>query len=432
MLQTEKILAIVKRLEPKLIEERRHFHIHAEVSCKEYETAAYIISEMKKLGLSPVWVREPVSAYFVFDTQKPGKTIAFRADIDALPFQENEYNLKQKKLAVSQNPGACHACGHDGHTAMLLAVARAIVECKDDLCGKFIFFFESGEEKGSSLDTSTPFVNVLKTLLPDVIWGIHLCSFMDCGKISVQAGARMATSGHYEIKIIGNGGHGSTPHLAVNPLYPAAEIAANIQKNIPSIIPSGEIATIAVTCIQGGDVWNVIPDTALIKGTFRCCTQNVYDHISGQIISIVESACKSGGCTYEYIHAPGSDEFKPVVNDATISAIAEKSLDTILPGARMDEPIWMASESFNQYLQQWPGVFAFLGVENEEKGVGAGHHNQEFDIDEDVLYKGAAASVTFAIEYLKNLSLKGGRKMTYKDYLIKVDSKETLNRQYGE
>ena len=400
MLQKEKILDIVKRLEPKLIEERRHFHIHAEVSCKEYETAAYIISEMKKLRLSPVWVREPVSAYFVFDTQKPGKTVAFRADIDALPFQENEYNLKQKKIAVSQNPGACHACGHDGHTAMLLAVARAIVECKDDLCGKFIFFFESGEEKGSALDTSTPFVNVLKALQPDVIWGIHLCSFMDCGKISVQAGARMATSGHYEIKIIGNGGHGSTPHLAVNPLYPAAEIAANIQKNIPNMIPAGEIATIAVTCIQGGEVWNVIPDTALIKGTFRCCTQSVYNHISDQIISIVETACSSGGCTYEYIHAPGSDEFKPVVNDATISAIAEKSLDTILPGARIDEPIWMASESFGKYQKVLPGLFAFVGIRNEELGCGAGHHHAKFDMDENALALGVALTLQFVSDFV--------------------------------
>ena len=402
MLQREKIFEIVKKLEPKLIEERRRFHINAELSCKEYETAAYIISEMAKLGLSPVWVREPVSAYFIFDTQKPGKTVAFRADIDALALQEDEYNLKQKKIAVSKNPGVCHACGHDGHTAMLLTVARAIVECRNDLCGKFIFFFESGEEKGASHDTSTPFVNVLKELLPDVIWGIHLCSFMDCGKISVQAGARMATSGRFEIRITGNGGHGSTPYLAVNPLYPAAEIASNIQKNIPNSIPDGEIATIAVTSIQGGETWNVIPDTALIKGTFRCCTQTVYDHMSKQIISIVETACKSGGCTYEYIHTPGSDEFKPVVNDAAISAIAEKSLDTILPGARIEEPVWMASESFGKYQKVLPGLFTFVGIRNEELGCGAVHHNAKFDMDENALALGVALTLQFVSDFICN------------------------------
>ena len=216
-------------METKLIEERRKFHINPEISCKEFETAEYIVAEMSKLGLFPVWVREPVSAYFIFDTEKPGKTLAFRADIDALAIQEDEYNLKQKKSAVSKNPGVCHACGHDGHAAMLLTIARAIVACKDYLCGKFLFFFESGEEKGATHDTSTPFVNILKEIAPDAIWGMHLCSFMDCGKISVQQGARMATSGRFEIKIIGRGGHGSTPHLAINPLNAAVEIASKIQ-----------------------------------------------------------------------------------------------------------------------------------------------------------------------------------------------------------
>ena len=387
-------------MEPKLIEERRRFHENAELSCVEYETAKYIIEEMAKLGLSPVWVREPVSAYFIFDTQKPGKTVALRADIDALPLQEDEYNTKQRKTVVSKNPGVCHACGHDGHTAILLTVARAIVECKNDLCGKFIFFFDSGEEKGASYDTSTPFVNVLKELLPDVIWGIHLCSFMDCGKISVQAGARMTASGRFEIKIKGSGGHGSTPHLAVNPLYPAAEIASNIQKNIPNSIADGEVATIAVTSIQGGSRWNVIPDTALLKGTFRCCAQNVYDHISKQIISIVETSCKAGGCTYEYIHVPGSDEFKPVINDAVISAIAEKSLDTILPGARVDEPMWMASESFGKYQKVVPGLFAFVGIRNEELGCCAGHHNAKFDMDENALVLGTALTLQFVSDFV--------------------------------
>ena len=400
MLQTEKILELVKEMEPKLIEERRRFHENAELSCVEYKTAEYIISEMTKLGLSPVWVREPVSAYFEFDTGRPGKTLAFRADIDALPLQEDEYNLTQKKVAVSKNPGVCHACGHDGHTAMLLTVARAIVSCKEDLCGKFIFFFESGEEKGASHDTSTPFVNILKQIRPDAIWGIHLCSFMECGKISVQAGPRMATSGRFEIKIEGRGGHGSTPYLAVNPLYPASEIASNIQKTIPPSIPKDEVATIAVTSIQGGETWNVIPDTAVVKGTFRCCSQTVFDLIAGQIDAIVETASKDGGCTFEYFHAPDGNEFKPVVNHPEISVIAEKSLDKILPGARAEEPLWMASESFGKYQKVLPGLFAFVGIGNKELGCGAAHHNAKFDIDERALALGVATTLQFASDFV--------------------------------
>ena len=400
MLESGKILEVVKQHEPKLIEERRRFHINAERSCEEYETAEYIISEMRNLGLSPVWVREPVSAYFVFDTQKPGKTVAFRADIDALPLQEDDHNLKQKKTVVSQNHGVCHACGHDGHAAMLLTIARAIVECKIDLCGKFVFFFESGEEKGAAHDTSTPFVGVLKKLLPDAIWGMHLCSFMDCGKISVQAGARMATSGRFEIKVKGRGGHGSTPHLAINPLYPVAEIVSKIQRDIPKSFPDGEIATIAVTSVQGGETWNVIPDTTVIKGTFRCCSQDVYRLISEKIASAVEDSCKVHGCTFEYIHCPGSDEFKPVVNDETISAIAERSLDKIIPGARIDEPVWMASESFGKYQKIVPGLFAFVGIRNEELGCGAGHHNAKFDMDERALALGVLLTLQFVSDFV--------------------------------
>jgi len=400
MLESEKILEVVKKLEPKLIEERRRFHVNAELSCEEYQTAEYIVAEMGKFGLTPIWVRSPVSAYFVFDTQKPGRTIAFRADIDALALQEDEFNLKQKKNVVSRNRGICHACGHDGHAAMLLTIARAIVECKEDLCGKCVFFFESGEEKGASHDTSTPFADIVKEMLPDVIWGMHLCSFMDCGKISVQAGPRMATSGRFEIKIIGKGGHGSTPHLAVNPLYPAAEIASAIQKDIPRSIPDGEIATIAVTSVQGGETWNVIPDTVVIKGTFRCCSQDVYCLLSERIISFVDASCKEGGCTYEYIHIPGSDEFKPVVNDKTISLIAERSLDKILPGARIEEPVWMASESFGKYQKIVPGLFAFVGIRNEAIGCGAGHHNAKFDMDERALALGVSLTLQFVSDFV--------------------------------
>ena len=400
MLKTEKIIETVKKLEPKLIEERRMLHINAELSCIEYETASYIVSEMALLGLDPIWVREPVSAYFVFDTKKRGKTVAFRADIDALAVCEDEYNLNQKKLVVSKNQGVCHACGHDGHTAMLLTIARAIVACKEDLCGKFIFFFESGEEKGAMRDTSTPFVNILKEIKPDVIWGMHLCSFVDCGKISVQAGARMAASGRFEIEIKGRGGHGSTPHLAINPLNAAAEIAFKIQRTIPKSLPADEVATIAVTGIQGGSAWNIIPDTCMLTGTFRCCSQDVYDLITDKIITIVEASCKEAGCTYSYIHRPGSDEFKPVVNDATISKVAERALDKILPGARASVPVWMASESFGKYQKIIPGVFAFVGVRNETLGSGADHHNAKFDIDERALSLGVFATLQFVSDFV--------------------------------
>ena len=399
MLESQKITEAVKKAEPKLIEERRRFHINAELPCEEFETVKYILEQMAELGLEPVWVREPVSPYFVLDTGKPGKTIVFRADTDALPMQEDECNLKQKKVAVSKNPGVCHACGHDGHTAMLLTVARILAEYKDDLCGKFIFFFESGEEKGYKFCTAIPFAKILEEIKPDAVWGIHLCSFMECGQISVQAGARMASSGRFEILIKGKGGHGSTPHLAINPLYAATNIVDKLQNIIPQFV-TDEVATLAVTNIQGGNGWNIIPDTCVIKGTYRCCSEGVYNLISEHILSIVDDACSLMGCTVEYMHKPGEDEFKPVINDAKLSAVAEKALDKILPGARVEEPVWMASESFGKYQKVAPGIFAFVGVKNDELGSGAEHHNSKFDIDEGALSLGVCATLQFVADFI--------------------------------
>lgn len=397
-MQTEKILETVKNLEEKLIAERRYFHINAEPSGEEYETAAYIVAEMQKLGLEPLWAREKVSPYFIFDTKKPGKALAFRADIDALLVQEDECNLRQKKVAVSKNDGVCHACAHDGHTAILLAVARAIVENSDEFCGKFIFFFESAEEDG--IGTSIEFSEILKELKPDGIWGIHLCSFMDCGKISVQAGPRMAASGKYIIEIKGRGGHGSTPHKSINPLNAAAEIVCKLQSIIPTKLPVGEVATLAVTEIRGGETWNIIPDTCIISGNYRCCSQQVYDMICRQIRLICDSVCAANECTPEYIAIPENKTVVLVNNDPAVSAVAEAALDKILPGSRVDEPVWMASEPFGRYQDIVPGVFAFVGVRNEDFGSGAAHHNAKFDIDEKSLAQSVAATLQFASDFV--------------------------------
>ena len=140
-------------------------------------------------------------------------------------------------------------------------------------------------------------------------------------------------------------------------------------------------------------------------GTYRCCSYEVYRYISEQITEIVETSCKDSGCTYEYIHTPGSDEFKPVVNDKTIAAIAEKSLDQILPGVRVEQPLWMASESFGKYQKVVPGMFAFVGVRNEELGCGAGHHNAKFDIDERALSLGVMLTLQFISDFACGTSM---------------------------
>lgn len=403
-MKTDKIVRAVKALETKIIEDRRRFHIDAEVGGNEYRTMGYILSEMTALGLEPIWVNEGLSAIFEFDTGKSGKTLVLRADIDALAMQEDEFNLKQKKVVVSKNDGACHACGHDGHAAMLISVAKIIVENKDGFSGKFVFFFESDEEGSGKFDCSSAFVNYLKAKNPDAIWGIHLVGFMEKGKISVQAGPRMAVPGMFKVKIIGRGGHGSCPQQAINPISAAAELVCKLQSIISTAVPADEIATLAVTSVQGGDIWNVIPDSCMVMGNFRCCSQSVYNIFADQIPVVVEGICAANQCKAEYIRIPQKcDKVHPVWNDEKLSGIAEKALDKLFPHSRVSESVWMASESFGMYQDVVPGVFAFIGVKNEDLGSGAAHHNAKYDIDESALLYGVALTVQFASDFMNDV-----------------------------
>ncbi len=403
MMTNEKIIEAVKELENKIIEDRRRFHIDAEIGGNEYRTMKYVLSEMTALGLEHRWVNEGLSAIFEFDTGKPGKTLALRADIDALPMQEDEFNLKRKKAVVSKNDGACHACGHDGHCAMLISAAKIIVENKDDFRGKFVFFFESDEEGSGDFDCTSVFEKYLEEKKPDAIWGIHLAGMMECGKISVQAGPRMASPGMFKIKIVGRGGHGSCPQQAINPINAAAELACKLQTIIPTTIPADEVATFAVTSIQGGDMWNIIPDTCTVMGNFRCCSQRVYDIFAQQIPLITDAVCTANQCKAEYIRMPKKgDTVRPVWNDEYVSGIAEKALDEILPEARVSEPVWMGAEPFGLYQKVVPGVFAFVGVANEEMGCGAAHHNGKYDMDESALAYGVMLTIKFASDFVND------------------------------
>ena len=396
MLETKAIHDIVAALEPKLVEERRHFHVHAEISGQEVETAAYVAAEMSKLGMEPRWLKEPVAAWYLLDTGRPGKTLALRADMDALAMPEEDCNLKGPKAAVSQNEGACHACGHDGHTAMLLSVARALAENKDKLNGRVIFIFESGEEASPS---SYPlFVEMLKAEKPDAIWGMHVYAFMDSGTISAQAGPRMASAGSFNIKIIGRGGHGSRPDQSINPVVTASEIVAKLNSVIPLDIPADEAGVLAVTSIQGGETWNIIPDTCTIRGNIRYFSIQNYERIVQGIRRVVDGLCAANNCRAEYVSMP--EKGHPVVNDPAVSKMAAAAIEKVWPGSLVEEPAWMASETFGAYQEVVPGVFVFLGTRNEELGSGAAHHNVKFDLDERTLSLGVGATLQFVSDFL--------------------------------
>ena len=395
MRQENEIMRLAHGQEKLLRRDRRRFHAWPERSGEETKTAQIICEEMAKLGMEPLWAENSLSAFYLLDTGRPGKTLVLRADIDGLPMPEDENNLAGKKVCVSQRPGFCHGCGHDAHAAMLLSAARILAAKKEELRGKIWFLFESGEETCTFYG---PVLRTLQTLGADALWGVHVTAFMPTGTVSVQAGPRMSGHGPFHIRIHGHGGHGSRPDQAVNPVVAAAEIACKLQSVVPLQLSPYDAGVLTVSSVRGGEAWNVIPDSCDILGGLRYFTEDVYEKMNSQMQRIVEGVCLANNCRAEYLQRP---VLRPaVVNDAALSALAEQAVEKVLPGALVEQEPWMASESFAWYQQSVPGVFAFVGMKNETVGSGALHHNEKFDVDEACMPLGVAATVQFACDFL--------------------------------
>ena len=398
MLHEETIRRLVQAQYEQMVADRRHFHAWPERSGEERETAAYIEKEMAALGMTPLWTAgEAPSAFYLLDTGKPGKTLVLRADMDGLPMPEEEENLAGKKVCVSRRPGFCHGCGHDAHTAMLLAAARVLAEKKEELRGKIWFLFESGEEVCSPVFFQ-PVRETMRTLGADALWGVHVTAFMPTGTVSVQSGPRMSGHGPFHIRIHGKGGHGSRPDQAVNPVIAAAEIACKLQSVVPLQVSPFDAGVLTVSSVRGGEAWNVIPDSCEIQGGLRYFTQEAYEKMNGQLHKIVEGVCLANDCRAEFLTEP---VLRPAVNnDPALSALAERAVEKVCLGAVVDQEPWMASESFAWYQAEVPGVFAFVGMQNAEVGSGALHHNGKFDVDEACMIYGVSATVQFAVDFL--------------------------------
>ncbi len=375
-----------------VIEMRREMHKRAEVAPNCVRAGAFIREQLDSMGIP--W--EPVEHHGCFATLasgKPGPHIGLRADFDALPMPEDECNLSQKRIVMSDTPDkTCHGCGHDAHTAMLLGAAKIISQNLDKLDGIVYLAFEDGEENG----TGWPGMEkVLKTKQIDTFWGIHVWSGMDSGTICVQAGPRMAGAAMVDVTFVGKGGHGSRPDQSINPVFCAANALNNLAVAFANQIDANETVTLGVTSIQGGDVGNVIPDKAHMIGSFRFFSETEGRKAVRILKEVSEYTAAMHHCTVE--RGPWSDMVgSPVRNDEYYSAVAEAALPAVLgEGVVIRHEPWYASESFGRYLERSPGVFAHLGINNPEKGTGAAHHNSKFDVDEDVLDIGVKATLGY-------------------------------------
>lgn len=396
-LENKLILDSVKGLKDYQVKTRRYLHETPELSGEEYETSKYLKAECEKLGLE-IHDVEGTGFYAILDTGKEGKTIGLRADIDGLPVLENELNLKNKRVCRSKNEGVFHACGHDGHMTILLSTAKILTENKDKLKGKVIFIFEEGEETGSGIDAM---VEALKKENIDAIYGNHLFSALDTGKICISEGPRMAGAAVVDFTVRGKGGHGSRPDLSISPIFGAANVLTNLASAWANQLDVTKTVILGLGSINGGSAGNVIPDEVRVTGTFR-----YFDLEEGA--KAVELMKRLGSLTAEahnckFIANRIEEAVSPVMNDPELSKFAEKEFAGMLGDSFLASgTTWFASESFAKYIKVCPILFALVGTRNEELGTGAEHHSEHFDIDEESLYYGTCAMVKMASAFLND------------------------------
>ena len=372
---------------------RRHLHQHPELSFHEFETTDYIVEYLKELGYEVMRPLETGCVAVLEGGRTSDRVIALRADIDALPILEDG---EAKKEFISKNEGVAHCCGHDIHTANLLGTAHILSELKDEISGKVVLIFQAGEERipgGGRLLCET---GLLQELGVQEIYGLHTYPFLDAGQIGVRPGPFMARPDEFDIVVKGKGGHAAIPHAAIDPVVVAAQIVVNIQTIVSRNIDPTEPAVVTVGRLSGGTIHNVIPDTAIIKGTVRTFRDETADYISGRLKAIVEHTAMAAGATGEFAFNQG---YPAVINtdwaveNVRINAIRHLGTESVVD---LPKPS-MAGEDFAFYLKQFPGAFFFLGSGSDEIDARYPWHHPRYNVDEKCMLTGSTLLASLAL-----------------------------------
>jgi len=393
MMNPELAWSLARSVHPFAVEARRHLHQHPELSYQEKETSAYVAARLREMDVP---FTEGVGGYgikAVIGGGKPGKTIALRADMDALPIQE-ETGLP----FASQTPGVMHACGHDVHTASLLATARALKQIEADLPGRVVLIFQPGEEVnpgGASLMIRD---GVLENPRVDAIFGVHVHPQSEAGTVGLAAGPMLAAPDEFDVTIVGKGGHGAYPHLTVDPVLAAAQCITLLQQIVARNVSPFQQAVITIGMIQGGAARNVIPDEVVFKGTVRTMDQAVRDLMPGRIEAVVRGVCEAAGTTYRLRYDGG---YPPLINDAAATDLARRAAVKVLGADKVESMTpTMGGEDFAYYLQRVPGAFARLGAMAPGTLDPRGLHTSKMMIDEACMATAVAYFLGVVGEFL--------------------------------
>ncbi|MDQ0430190.1 amidohydrolase [Planomicrobium stackebrandtii] len=376
----------------EIVDIRRYLHEYPELSFEEVETAKYIALFHEKLGHE---VRTNVGGNGVLaylKGGKPGPTIALRADFDALPIQE-QTDVPYK----SKNEGVMHACGHDGHTASLLGLAKALNSMQADIEGTIVFLHQHAEELPPGGANAMIEDGCLEGV--DVIFGTHLQAQMPLGEIGYRSGPLQAAPDRFDIKILGKGGHGASPHDTKDSIVIGGQLINNLQQIVSRRIDPLESAVVSICSFEAKNPYNVIADTAEMVGTVRTFKEDIRNFIEEEINRIIKGTCLVSGADYEYTYTRG---YPTTVNHEEETKFVA-ALAPSVPGVenvRETEPI-MGGEDFSYYLQHKKGTFFFTGAKSPEDSEAYPHHHPKFNIDERALLIAAKVLGAAALSYTK-------------------------------
>lgn len=374
----------------EMVSIRRHLHQHPELSFQEVNTANYIKSFYEELGIE---VQGNVGGNGVVAKiygAKPGKTIALRADFDALPIEE-ENDVPYKSL----NPGVMHACGHDGHTATLLILAKALHELKSELEGTYVMIHQHAEEYAPGGAISMIADGCLEGV--DVVFGTHLWASEPTGKIQFRKGPIMAAADRFEIHIQGQGGHGASPHETKDAIVIASQLVLNLQQIVSRRVNPVDSAVISVGSFVADNAFNVIADKAKLIGTVRTFNEDVRAFIEEEIERVVKGTCLAANCEYSYEFHRG---YPAVVNHDEETEFFVECANNIPSVDTVEEAeLQMGGEDFAYYLQHVKGTFFFTGAKPEGVSKAYPHHHPKFDIDEKAMLVAAKALGAAALNY---------------------------------
>jgi len=384
----EELKKDVDKLTDQIIEWRRDFHKHPEVAFQEERTSSVIKQFLESLDI-PVTITAKTGLRGILEGKSGGKTVALRADMDALPLKE-----EGDKPYISQNPEAAHCCGHDGHMAILMGAVQVLAARRAQLEGNVVLLFQPSEERIPG--GAKPMVEEGAMEGVDAVFGLHLWAPLPTGKVGIVKGPMMAQPDDFTLVVKGRGGHGSMPQQTVDSILVASQIVVNVQSIVSRNIDPLKPGVVSFGTIEGGTIFNIIPAEVKLTGTVRSFDHEVKSLAKRRILEIAEGTAQTFGATVEFSY---NDGYPPVVNDedmvdfvleVTKKTLGEESIAPI-------DPV-MGGEDFAYFLQEAPGAFLFLGAGGDDFYP---HHHPAFDVDEKALPLGTLLMASLALEFLK-------------------------------